>query len=623
MQAWNQTVDAFQRYVLLRNRTLTAKMFFYSALIVVFPLLLVGTISYHRSSEVLEQEAGQYSWQIIEQVKAHVEYYVQDFEIDTLRIINHPDMNRFLKMRTMEEMKQSGIQTDIEQVLKNAAYSRSDISNITVIVHDEQVIDAIDYDSPYSAKQLQQEYWYASIPEDSSPKLISRVVRGRDHQEQVISIVRRLISPNTLEPIGIMIMDVNFKRIQEIAEKVAIGRTGFLYIIDAQNHYVYHPDLQQVGKPANGKSFNMMLDQESGTMTDEDKPRNFLTFSLSHYLGWRLVTSIPYSELTNGAAYIGRTIFWTLIVSLAVAYLLGIGFAASLVNPIRRLQRFMKKVEVGDFSGKLEVHSKDELGLLTHGFNKMVEKLEDLLEEIYFTRLRETEASLRQKETELKVLQSQMNPHFLYNSLETLRGMALDQDMDDIGSMAASLAKLLRYNLKNASPKVTLQEELSFCEVYLRIQKYRFEERLEYELDVPDWALEQNIAKFSLQPIVENSMIHGIEPGVGLMHIRITAERDSEHSFCVVILDTGVGMSDEQLQYIHRDLEGKDVLAGGAHIGIANVHRRIAYLYGPTFGVSLQSASGHGTVVRIRLPYIEASEELRREQGVLMKSSGL
>ncbi|MCR8633827.1 sensor histidine kinase [Paenibacillus radicis (ex Xue et al. 2023)] len=607
MQAWKRAADWFQRYILLRNLPLTSKMFFYSALIVVFPMLLVGLISYERSSEVLEREAGQYSWQIIEQVKTHVEYYVRDFEINTLRIINHPDMVQFLRMRTLEEVQQSGIRDEIEQVLKNATYSRSDISNITVILNDVQVVDATEFNSPTPAEELEKEYWYPNIPLDGSPRLISRVIQWPDRQEQVISIVRRLISPHTLDPIGVMIMDVNFKRIQEITEKVSIGRTGFLYILDAQNHYVYHPDMQQVGKRASDINIGYMLQNDSGSMITMEEPSNFLTYSLSPYLGWRLVTSIPYKELTNGANYIGHTIFWTLLVTLIVAYLLGIGFATSLLQPIRKLHHFMKKVEVGDFSGKLEVRSKDELGLLTHGFNKMVEKLEGLLEEIYFTRLRETEASLRQKETELKVLQSQMNPHFLYNSLETLRGMALDQDMDDIAEMSASLAKLLRYNLKNDSPTVSLREELRFCEVYLRIQKFRFEERLEYELDVPEWALDQNIVKFSLQPIVENSMIHGIEPGIGLMQIRITAVRDTEGTFFVAVRDTGVGMSEEQLRHIHQDLEGKDVLAGGDHIGIVNVHRRISYLYGKEYGVTLNSIPGKGTAVRIRIPFLEES----------------
>ncbi|OXM84893.1 sensor histidine kinase [Paenibacillus rigui] len=601
-----KVITRVQRYILLRDLPLTAKMLIFSALIVVLPLLSVGLISYQRSADELEREAGQYSWQIIEQVKAHMEYYVKDFEISTLRIINHPDMNRFMRMSTLEEVQQSGIRASIEQVLKNAAYSRSDISNITVILNNVQVVDAVDFDSPYPAEELKKEYWYPNIPMDGSPQLISRVIPWPDHQEQVISIVRRLISPQTLQPIGLVIMDVNFKRIQEIAEKVTIGRTGFLYIVDSQNHYVYHPDLTQIGQPANYNNQMQMWARDNGSLITEDQPRNFLTYSYSSYLGWRLVTSIPYTELTSGASYIGRTIFWTLLVTLAVAYLLGIGFAASLLRPIRRLHHFMKKVEVGDFSGKLEVRSLDELGLLTHGFNKMVEKLEGLLEEIYFTRLRETEASLRQKETELKVLQSQMNPHFLYNSLETLRGMALEQDMDDIAAMSASLAKLLRYNLKSSTPTVTLREELSICEVYLRIQKYRFEEKLDYELDVPEWALDQHIAKFSLQPIVENSMIHGIEPGVGLMHIRITALRDTDDSFFVAIRDTGVGMSEQQLHKIHQDLEAKDVLAGGDHIGVANVHRRIAYLYGPSYGVTLHSIPGKGTAVRIRLPLVES-----------------
>ncbi|MCZ8523301.1 MULTISPECIES: sensor histidine kinase [Paenibacillus] len=595
-------MDRLQQYALLRDKPLTLRLFIFSALLVAVPLILVGLISYQRSADVLESEGRKSSLQIIEQVKSHIEYYVRDFEITTLSIVNHPDVTRLLRMRTAEEIQSSGIRSAVVQMLKNASYSRSDISNITLVLDGRQTFDTAGVRSPYPADELRKEYWYADVPTDGTPKLISRVIRWPDgRQEQVFSIVRRLVSPQTLLPAGMLIMDVNFKRIQEISEMVSIGRTGFLYVVDGQNHYVYHPDLTLVGTPADPERSGRMT-EDSGALLSSDKPKLFLTYSLSHYLGWRLVTVLPYKELTGGTDYIGRTILWTLAIALTAAYLLGIGFAASLVGPIRRLQAYMRRVEVGDFSVKLEVRSKDEIGLLTHGFNKMVERLESLLEEIYFSRLKETEASLRQKESELKVLQSQMNPHFLYNSLETIRGMALDQDMDDIASMSGALAKLLRYNLKNDRPVVTLREELLFCRMYLRVQQYRFEERLHYEFDVPEWAMELPVVKFALQPLVENGIIHGMEPGAAPMRIRVSAQRESEQAFTVTVEDTGIGMPSGVLEGIRRDLEMKDVLAGGDHIGVANVHRRIVYVYGAAYGARIRSREGEGTTVELRFP---------------------
>ncbi|AEI39049.1 sensor histidine kinase [Paenibacillus mucilaginosus] len=618
-----QWMDRIQRYGLLRDKPLTLRLFVFSALLVAVPLVLVGLISYQRSADVLESEGRESSLQIIEQVKSHIEYYVRDFEITTLGIVNHPDVTRLLRMRTAEEIQQSGIRPAVVQMLKNASYSRSDISNITLVLDGRQTFDTAGVRSPYPADELRKEYWYADVPFQGTPKLISRVIRWPDgRQEQVFSIVRRLMSPQTLEPAGMLIMDVNFKRIQEISEMVSIGRTGFLYMVDAQNHYVYHPDLSLVGTPAEPGHTGQMT-EESGALITGDKPSLFLTYSLSPYLGWRLVTVLPYKELTDGTDYIGRTILWTLIIALTAAYLLGIGFAASLVGPIRRLQAYMRRVEVGDFSVKLEVRSKDEIGLLTHGFNKMVERLESLLEEIYFSRLKETEASLRQKESELKVLQSQLNPHFLYNSLETIRGMALDQDMDDIASMSGALAKLLRYNLKNDRPVVTLREELLFCRMYLRVQQYRFEDRLDSEFDVPDWALELPVVKFALQPIVENSIIHGMEPGAAPMRIRISARRDGDASFLVAVEDTGVGMPVEVLSRIRLDLEQKDVLAGGDHIGVANVHRRIVYVYGEAYGARIDSREGGGTTVTLRFP-AEARRQADTDEGLSpLRKAGL
>jgi two-component system sensor histidine kinase YesM len=605
---WLIKLRHIMKIILMRDRPLITKLLIFAAVLVVVPMCFIGLFSYLRSAQVLENEARQYSWQIIEQVNTHVEYYVNDFEISILKIVSTPVVNAFTKMKSREELEKSGIRGDVKQALRNAAYSRSDISNITLVLENIATIDALNNDSADPKNDPQKEYWYASVPDDYEPKIFTRVIQENGRSEQVISVARRLVSPLTLQPIGMIVIDVNFRRFQEIAEKVVIGRTGYLYILDSEGRYVYHPNYKELGKLADFENLSKILySGSSGSFVTTSGSKRLLTYAHSSFLGWTLVTSVPYSELVQSTGYIRHTIATTVVITLAVAALFGIGFASSIIRPVKRLYVYTRRVEAGDFSGQIRVESKDEIGLLTHSFNRMVARLRSLLEEVYFSKLRETEMALRQREIELKALQAQMNPHFLYNSLETIRGMALEQSIEPISGIAASLARLLRYNLNNGAQTVTLEEELAIAEEYLRVQKYRFEDKLEYELDIPDWARRQSIAKFSLQPFVENSIVHGFEPAFGATRITIDAVRESDDVFVVHIRDTGAGIAEERLAEIRSNMKEKDVIEGGPSIGIVNVHRRIQYLFGEAYGVTIDSEFERGTVVRIRLPLVASA----------------
>ena len=299
-----------------------------------------------------------------------------------------------------------------------------------------------------------------------------------------------------------------FRRIEEISNKVTISRNGYFFILDANGHYVYHPDYSKLGQRVEYSQLSKLKTNENSTQILENERKDFVTYTYSTNIGWSFFTAVPYKDITGGIIQIGRTIILTILFSLMIAYTIGFFFATSIIRPIRRLKRFMKEVEIGNLNGRVPVESNDEIGQLSAGFNNTVEKLSNLLEEVYVSKLRETEMSLKQKEIEIKMLQSQMNPHFLYNSLETIRGMALEEGQEDIATMSFSLAKLLRYNLKNDSSTVSLREEIKFCQTYLQIQKFRFETRFEYEIDIPEWAMDFQVVKFSLQPLVENCFVH-------------------------------------------------------------------------------------------------------------------
>ncbi|MGO4108282.1 sensor histidine kinase [Paenibacillus sp. YAF4_2] len=594
--------QALHKLLFLKDRPLTVKLLVFLALLVVVPLTVVGLISYSNSSASLKDAASRSSWQMIEQVKSHIEYYIRDFEIDSIKLLNQPEMKTMLLADSKDELQ--AFRPSIMQHFKDVAYSRPDISRITLLVENRAVFDTGNEMDMQLAAKLEQEPWYDTVPMNGDIKLISRLSsRGDSAAEPVISIVKRIIDSRTLEPVGMLIMDINFKRIQEIAYNVTVGRSGYMAIVDENGQYIYHPDPSMIGSKAEFHYADWMLQQDDGYFQSGKGP--FYTFNRSSYLNWHLVTVMPNEELNRGVAYIGRTILLTVLITLVMAYLLAAAFAASIVAPIRKLQFFMKRVKDGNFAERAKVESKDEIGILTNDFNQMVEKVEQLMKEVYTSELREADLSLRQKEMELKVLQSQVNPHFLYNALETVRGMALEQGITDISKLVTSLAKMLRYNLSHASPIVTLREELAICCMYLDIQKFRFEEKLHYRIHVPEEALEQYIPKFSLQPLVENCVIHGTETGTSRVMITISAVLNGS-DYKVTVADTGSGIKPDRLKLIERDLREKELSTDGAHIGIINVHRRMMHLFGERYGLGLTSQAGTGTTVTITLPLKEA-----------------
>ncbi|GGG00313.1 sensor histidine kinase [Paenibacillus abyssi] len=600
---FNEVLNNLSRIVLLRDRSLTVKLLYFSALLVVIPLFVVSYITYTQSARILEQETKQYSWQMIEQVKVYVDDYLRDFEISTLKIVNHPDTVAFLKMNSSEEIEESGIKKAVSNVLKNTVFSRSDLTNVTLILEDIDVIDSAGIHNEFTARQLQQEYWYSRIPRTGGPSTISRMIQWQGRTIPVISVVKRIVHPYTLEPFGMLIIDVNYGRLTDVARKVSPGQTGYLFIVDDQGRYVYTPDTAMIGEIYELEYWENMKQSASGSfMSGSGNARRLITFSESSQLQWTLATSIPYTEVTRGIGSIQKTTANTVIITLALAYMIGISFASSLIRPIRHLYKYMRRVENGDFSGRVTVESKDEIGLLTIGFNKMVQQLSTLLEEAYVSKLKETELHLRSKEMELKVLQSQMNPHFLYNALETIRGMALDIDEEAIADMSAALAKFLRYNLRDTSQIVSISQEIDICKLYLRIQKFRFEQKLDYAFDIPEWALTCETAKFSLQPLIENCIVHGLEPFDGQTLIRMYVEKESKDAFILWISDTGAGMSEKTINKLNIDLKRKDIMDGGAHIGIVNVHRRVSYLFGHPYGLLLKQVKEGGTLIGIRLP---------------------
>ena len=294
--------------------------------------------------------------------------------------------------------------------------------------------------------------------------------------------------------------------------------------------------------------------------------------------------------------YLALTGLCLLLVSVMVFF-----FSHNLRNRVELLRSEMDQVSKGDFNMVSKLRGTDEVGVLAQSLNVMAENLKQLVEQNYEQDVQRQYLLAKHNAIKLKQLQNQMNPHFLFNTLESLRMEARIAGQLEIADIIRRLGVLLRKSFRAGSEELPLSEELSMVEDYLRIQTFRHGDKIRYRIDVPDELAQLRALPFLIQPIVENAIIHGLEHSEAGGEIRISAE-EAENVLSLSVIDDGVGMSPERLAQIARSLD--DDPEDDLHIGIRNVHLRIRIRYGAPYGLTIDNPPGHGTRVRITIPKV-------------------
>jgi two-component system sensor histidine kinase YesM len=283
----------------------------------------------------------------------------------------------------------------------------------------------------------------------------------------------------------------------------------------------------------------------------------------------------------------------------------------TLTGPLRSLSDSMARFSAGDFAASVSFHYNDEIGRLGRVFNNMVQENKKLIEHTYALRLKE-------KEAELSFLQAQINPHFLYNLIHTIQWKALRKGDDEIADLAYSMGQVFRISLNRGRNIVSVRQEKELISYYLRLQKERFGERIEYSLNFDEDTLDIKIPKLIIQPLVENSVVHGAEGSNDTVHIRINCFSHGVSRLCVEVLDDGVGIAPEILE----NIPGKHLETGqaaGSRIAIRNIYERLKLTYGHRFQLDIKSKLGKGVYIRMEIP---ADEQLPERESRISLSSG-
>ncbi len=414
------------------------------------------------------------------------------------------------------------------------------------------------------------------FPDDKDPALIS----ARD--------IRSYTNTNfDLLYLGTLIIRID---LDSIVRKLAVGE-GELYVLSGS-------DIVYPRKPSFDPSrIQDRLTSRTGYFTESVAGETlFISHSRSALTGWTYLNLTPYNQIFERVLFIKKLVVIVFVAIFAAVILWGIRFSRSLTRPIEDLIGRMKLAEKGNFAeanlieGDNVPVAMDEIGLLQRTFRLMVERINTLIHENYANQL-------LIKETEFKALQAQINPHFLYNTLESINWIAKMNKQTQISQMVEALGLLLRNSVSIKEPIVSLAEEIEIVQSYLTIQKFRFEERLAFSLEIPERYGNLPIPKLTLQPLLENAIQYALEPSIGVCTITIRSY-ETENSLNLTVEDDGPGMPADTLAR----LRSGTLQTNGKGIGLLNIDERIKISFGDGYGVQVESRPGYGTRVTVRIP---------------------
>ncbi len=548
-------------------------------IIVTIALLVAVGIYITLYQNSIEQNAITTSEQAVVQVLNTVENYTQD--IDELMDVLEDSMN--------------GNYSDAE-LFQNIQKVRTDVVAITTYDQNGNLSGCWS-DNLVRKVEILTNLSYMEEIEDDVLNISKPHVESLFENEYpwVVTIARNITTNDENQMVAV---DIRFSSIANYVDEVGIGGHGYCFILDTEGNMIYHPQQQLIYSGLKEENT-----QEIATLADGSYTKSNVIYTLKtlENCNWRIV-GVSYVDemITNKVTQMIHISIVLLILVLLTAIGMGLLFSAAFSKPARKLKYAMAAFEENarDFTYE-EVDGTKEIAQISDSFGHMVVQVQELME-----RVRQEEISLRK--TELNALQTQINPHFLYNTLDSIAWMCEEERSKEAEEMVNTLARLFRISISKGHELIPIAKEVEHAKSYLKIQNYRYKNQFTYDFQVNENCCGYYCNKITLQPIIENAIYHGINRMVEEGSIHITIE-ETQDTILMSVTDNGVGMSTEQARDIllHESTEDTG-------IGIKNVHDRIRIYFGEEYGLTIESELDQGTTVRIVMPKIDgdAYEEM-------------
>ncbi|KRF03688.1 hypothetical protein ASG89_02705 [Paenibacillus sp. Soil766] len=453
--------------------------------------------------------------------------------------------------------------------------------------------------------QIEQETWYTKLP----PKAPYSIAGLYAHSSATgtsytIKLAKRLFGLNNviIPYVGLLTIDADIDDFNDILVKLKPSKNSSILIMDSHATVIVSPDLTLLNQSLATAPYiqNMRKKQErTGSFGEKIQGESMLvSYRQIGSLGWTVVSVSPITDLNAKLISFRKVMYAVLALCMVLAFVIALLLSGNITNPIRKFIKSMSYAQEGNFDIQIQYKRKDEFTYLFSEYNKMILQIKELINKLYVS-------EIKKKEAELKALQAQINPHFLYNTLDSINWIALRNNVPDISHMVTSLSDFFRYSLSKGRSIIPIEDELRQVESYLSIQQVRFKERLEYAIEVEPEVYGHFTVKLILQPLVENSLLHGIEKRRGRGRITIRAYK-SQEQIVIEISDNGIGANVSELNAM---LQGD--YGSGKSFGMINVDQRIIQVFGDGWGIHYkEQEDGPGLTVTVTFPAIFSLEGL-------------
>ena len=589
----------------LKNRALSQ-----TAVLIIVTMCIMVTVFYMVFHSRAFNERGKYEEENLVNMEAYLNSYLE--EVDS--IAKNVNYNYYLQdyLETVikeDDYVDSGIGKNMRsyemssQAFSDTLLSRADISSIMIFGKKKMLLNRSMYTYQKVALDYSKLDWYAKAVAKPQDAIITGPNRHSffDTDDEVISLSREVQSYENGTFRGVILINLNMNKITEICNSFQEKQENFICIINDKGELVYE---QQNGRERfafdekeNRQELNTALGKtkESCFRLNYRGEKYLITRTDMKTTGWTLVSMVPYKSVMAETMAISGVMILAVAITLIVTLLLLNRILTGVVKPLKKLEKYMVQVNPDNMDQRMEILTDDEIGHLSMKFNQMMDCIRNLKEQVI-------EEQEDKRKYELQALQAQINPHFLYNTLDSIIWMAETND-SNIVAMTEALAKLFRISLNKGNEEISLERELEHVKNYLIIQSMRYADKFTYDIQTEGHVENCHVIKLILQPIVENCIYHGIKKKRGTGKITIRAYR-REQNLIIEVSDDGCGMPEEICRKILSDeIESENI--SGSGIGVKNVNERIQLRFGKKYGLSYSSEEGVGTTVTYVLPYNE------------------
>ncbi len=585
-----------------KNNSIRYTIFVYFTITALAAGLLITLSLYQRLSSQVAEVVQEENQSLINQVARSVESYLRT-------VMKLSDSLYYGAVKNADLSSQS-INNEITLLYDN---NKDNVDNIALFTQGGAMVESVPAARLKSSLDITGEKWFANALEKTenqhfSDPHVQYIFENNENQYRwVISVSRAVeLTEGTSTTQGVLLVDLSYSSLEHLFEGVTTGKGGYVYLIASDGEILYHPRIQLIDSGRLKENNKIASGYKDGIHREvfEGESR-IITVKSVGYTGWKIVGVTPKSVVSLNTIKTRLFIVFMITLILFILVLINSYISSRITNPIKELEKSVGILEEGDLETAVSIGGSYEIQHLGNSIKNMAIQIRVLMDDIV------TEHEAKRKQ-EFDTLQSQINPHFLYNTLDIIVWMIENEQKNEAVKAVTALARFFRISLSKGKSIITVRDELEHVRSYLMIQHMRFKNRFSYEIQAEEECMELTSLKLILQPLVENAIYHGMEFMDGEGEIKLSVMRKGE-DLIIRVSDNGLGMTEDQVQGLFSD-EVQVTSTKGSGIGVKNVNERIKLYFGERYGLTIDSEPDEGTTITILLPAVPYDSVLEREK---------